>query len=299
MQNTVLELHQNFCEDCEYARNYRPATIKWFKEAINQFLRFYDGQITEPHQITTDKIRRWFYTKRSNGEWTADTMLGRYKALKAFFKWCVESNYLKENPVTPIQKPRLEQKLPKSISKQDAQIILDYAFDMPAKYRYTRYRNRAMLAVLVYTGLRVGEMMNLKMSEVDMENKVVMVKSGKGGKDRLVPISTKLYEYLMQYLNDRNRLKKSSIYLFNTLRGDGAVTYSGVKRVVSAVKKGTGVNFSPHKLRHTFATLMLEGGCDLFSLQKMLGHSDIKTTTIYLSTSVTMLQEQIRKHPLG
>jgi len=299
MQNTILDQHQQFCDECLYSRNYHPTTIKWYKEAINQFLRFHDGQITELHQITTERVRKWFYFKRSTGEWTADTLLGRYKALKAFFKWCVTNGYLKENPVSPIQKPHLDQKLPKSITKENAQMILDYAFNLPAKYRFTRYRNRAMLAVLIYTGLRLSEMLNLKMGEVDMENKMILVKAGKGGKDRMVPISVKLHEYIAQYLKDRNRLNKVSIYLFNTLHGNGPLTGNGVKCAVNAIKKGTGINFSPHKLRHTFATLMLEGGCDLFSLQKMLGHNDIKTTTIYLSTSVGMLQEQINKHPLG
>jgi len=299
MQNKVLDFHQQFCDECVYSKNYRPTTIKWYKEAINQFLRFYDNQIIDFHQITVEKVRNWFYTKRSRGEWTADTLLGRYKALKAFFKWCVANGYMKLNPIDLIQKPRLEQKLPKSISKQDAQTILEYSFDIPAKYRFTRYRNRAILAVLVYTGLRVGEMMSLKLSSVDMENRVITVISGKGGKDRLVPISSKLHEYLAQYLKDSQRLKKASVYLFTTLKGDGPVTTSGIKKMIDPIKKGTGINFSPHKLRHTFATLMLEGGCDLFSLQKMLGHSDIKTTTIYLSTSVGMLQEQIMKHPLG
>lgn len=229
----------------------------------------------------------------------ADTMLGRYKALKAFFKWCVINGYMKTNPIDLIQKPRLDQKLPKSISKQDAQAILEYSFDIPARYRYTRYRNRAILAVMIYGGLRVSEVMNLKLSGVNMEDRVITVISGKGGKDRLVPISSKLHEYLAYYLNDSHRLKKTSIYLFTTLRGDGPITTTGVRNMINAIKKGTGINFSPHKLRHTFSTLMLEGGCDLFSLQKMLGHSDIKTTTIYLSTSVGMLQEQIMKHPLG
>lgn len=299
MKNAIFELHQQFCDECQYSKNYRPATIKWYKEAIKQFLGFYDGQITSINQITTEKVRNWFYKKRSSGDWTADTLLGRYKALKAFFKWCVANGYMSVNPIDLIQKPRLEQKLPKSISKQDAQAILDYSFDMPAMYRFTRYRNRAVLAIMIYGGLRVGEVMSLKLSAVDMENRVIAVNSGKGGKDRLVPISGKLHEYLSQYLKDRNRLKKESAYLFTTLRGSGPITTSGVRNMVQAIKKGTGINFSPHKLRHTFATLMLEGGCDLFSLQKMLGHSDIKTTTIYLSTSVVMLHEQMMKHPLG
>ncbi len=206
---------------------------------------------------------------------------------------------MQSNPIDPIQKPRLEQKLPKSITKQDAQTILEYAFSIPSDYRFTRYRNRAMLAIMIYAGLRVSEVMNLKVSEIDLENRVIAVNGGKGGKDRLIPISSKLHEYLILYLGDCKRLKKTSIYLFTTLRGDGPVTMSGIKKMIDPIKKGTGINFSPHKLRHTFATLMLEGGCDLFSLQKMLGHSDIKTTTIYLSTSVGMLQEQIMKHPLG
>lgn len=299
MENAILNYHQQFCDECLYSKNYRPATIRWYKEILRQFLDFHQGQITDFHQITTEKIRAWFYKKRSDGAWTADTLLGRYKGLKAFFKWCVANGYMKANPIDAIQKPQLEKKLPKSISKQDAQTILDYVFDMPAKYRFTRYRNRALLAVMIYGGLRIGEVLNLKLSAIDMENRVIAIHGGKGGKDRLVPISSKLHEYLAQYLNDSQRLKKTSVYLFTTLRGDGPVTTSGVKNVVNSVKKGTGINFSPHKLRHTFATLMLEGGCDLFSLQKMLGHSDIKTTTIYLSTSVAMLQEQIGKHPLG
>lgn len=282
-----------------YGKNYRPATIRWYQQILKEFLSFYEGNLTHISQITTEKLRHWFYTKRSKGEWVADTMLGRYKALKAFLKWCTENNYLPSNPITPIQKPKLEHKLPKSISKQEAQVLLDYAFNVPSMYRYTRYRNRAILAMLIYSGLRIGELLNLKFHEVDMENKVILIKSGKGGKDRLVPIGVKLAEALGRFIEDRARLKKQSIYFFTTLRGDDPFTHQGVRKIVETLKKTTGVNFSPHKLRHTFATLMLEGGCDLFSLQKMMGHSDIKTTTIYLSTSVGMLLEQIGKHPLG
>lgn len=299
MKHAILNLHQQFCDECLYSKNYRISTIKWYQQAIKEFLGFYDGQIVYLDQISTEKIRDWFYAKRAKKEWTADTLLGRYKGLKAFFKWCVFNGYLIKNPVEPIQKPRLEKKLPKSISKQDAQMVLDYAFNLPTPYRYARYRNKAMMAVLIFAGLRVSELLNLKLGEVDLENRVILVKDGKGGRDRLVPISGKLMEILNQYLRDRNRLSKQSIYFFPTLRGNGPTSHTGIKRVIKDIKGATGINFSAHKLRHTFATLMLEGGCDLFSLQKMMGHSDIKTTTIYLSTSVGMLQEQIGKHPLG
>jgi site-specific recombinase XerD len=104
---------------------------------------------------------------------------------------------------------------------------------------------------------------------------------------------------LNEYVQDRNRLGKSGIHFLTALRGNGQVTYRTLCRLVERIRGETGIDFSPHRLRHTFATLMLEGGCDLFSLQKMLGHSDIQTTTIYLSASAQMLQAQILKHPLG
>ena len=299
MKNVILDKHSQFCDECLYSKNYSPATIKWYKECIDQFLKFYEGKIMVFPHITLNKVRNWFYTKRSNGDWCADTLFGRYKGLKSFFKWCVENGYMKQNPIDLIQKPRLEHKLPKSVTRQEAQDILDYSFDMPSRYRFTRYRNRAIMAILIYAGLRAGEMMNLKLHNVDMETRIITVRRGKGGKDRLIPIGGRLYEDLASYLKDRERAKKGGIFFFNTLKSNGPITTSGLKRIVDSIKKGVSVNFSPHKLRHTFATLMLEGGCDLFSLQKMLGHSDIKTTTIYLSTSVTLLQEQIGKHPLG
>ncbi len=299
MKIDILELHQQFRDECLHTDNYRPSTIKWYHEAISQFLRFHDGRIISLDQVTTETIRGWCLAKRSRGDWTADTMLGRLKALKAFFRWCGENGYMDTNPVTPIRKPRLEKKLPKSITKQHAQEILDATLDVPTKYRFTRYRNQAMLATLVYAGLRLGEMLGLRIGNVDLANRVVTVRSGKGGKDRLIPMAGKLHGYLSHYLGERSRLGKGGCFFFTTLRGDGPVTQSGMRRVVKSVRRASGVDFSPHRLRHTFATLMLEGGCDLFSLQKMLGHSDIKTTTIYLSASVGMLQTQMAKHPLG
>jgi len=143
------------------------------------------------------------------------------------------------------------------------------------------------------------EMSQLKVREVDFENNLIHVINGKGGRDRIVPMCAALKRMLLDYWKERERLKKDSVYFFTCLRGDQQFTYNSLKKVVGAVKRGSKINFSPHKLRHTFATLMLEGGCDLFTLSKMMGHSNIKTTTIYLSASVGHMQEQMLKHPLN
>lgn len=297
MKMNILDLHGQFCQECLLIRNYSPATVKWYRDCMRAFLKRVSVVMLD--EITTEVLRNYLYERRLNGTWGADTFLHNYKGLKAFLKWCVGRGYIAENPIVPIDKPKLSAKLPKRITSQEALRVIEYAFNMRCPYRFERYRNRAIFAVMIYAGLRCKEVLALKLQHVDMENMVINVFEGKGGKDRVVPMGAKLRMYLMEYLADRKRLEKGSEYFFTTLRGDGPYTYNGLKRVVAYMQKNAKINFSCHKLRHTFATLMLEGGCDLFSLQKMLGHSDIKTTTIYLSASVRMLQTQILKHPLG
>lgn len=176
-------------------------------------------------------------------------------------------------------------------------MVLEASFHRKYNYRFERYRNRAAIGMMIYAGLRAGEVMNLKLGDVDFKNSVININQGKGGKDRIVPICLPLQRILLEYLKDRERLNRKCISFFTSTHGDIPFTYNGLKRVIETLKKETDINFSAHRLRHTFATLMLEGGCDLFSLQKMMGHSDIKTTTIYLSTTVHHLQEQIKNTP--
>lgn len=284
-----LDLHSEFCQEAEIIKNFRPSTIQFYVNSIKYFVKW--SGLKNLEEINTEKLRSFLYMGRIERKWTADTFMHHYKSLRAFLKWCVNRGYLNLNPILPIEKPRLEKKLPKRITKQEAQMVLEYSFNRKWAYRFERYRNRAVIAMMIYSGLRAGEIMNLKLNDVDLKNNVISVNQGKGGKDRIVPICLPLQRVLLEYLKDRDRLNRTCTNFFVSRRGDFPFTYNGLKKVIEILKKETGVNFSAHRLRHTFATLMLEGGCDLFSLQKMMGHSDIKTTTIYLSTTVNHLQE--------
>jgi site-specific recombinase XerD len=134
---------------------------------------------------------------------------------------------------------------------------------------------------------------------VDLENLTLFVRQGKGAKDRIVPLSYTLAEILKKYLAERQRLHKTCPEFFVSLNRNMGFTQVGLKHVVNQICKASGIKFKIHTLRHTYATLMLEGGCDIYSLSKMMGHSDIKTTTIYLAASVDHLRAQIQKHPLN
>lgn len=299
MNMKIETLHKRFCEEARIIKNYSPETVKWYKRTITAFLKHQKYKLKTVDRISTDHLREFLYWGRLERDWTADTFLVYYKGIKSFLKWCEGRGYIHENPILKIEKPKLKKKLPKRISKDEALLVLDHAFNQQNAYRFQRYRDRAVLAVMIYAGLRSKEVLQLKIQDIDLDNSIIHVVNGKGGKDRMVPVCSALKRILQEYWVDRERLGKETIYYFSRLRGDGAFTKNGLKKAVERLKKHSKINFSPHKLRHTFATMMLEGGCDIFTLSKMLGHSDIKTTTIYLSASVDHMHEQIMKHPLN
>jgi site-specific recombinase XerD len=279
--------------------NYRPSTVGWWRHAFRMFLgHFPEGEITRLKHMDFERLRGYLYEKRLSG-WNASTFSSQYRALKAFLSWCVKQGHLDTHPMQGIERPRLEKRLPRRISLEDARRVLDFAFHGPAVYRLERYRNRALLGVMLYAGLRASETLDLLVADINLADGIVHVRCGKRAKDRLVPMSPALQGYLREYLGDRERAGKRSAFLFTPVKEDQRLGMSGLKRMILRTRKKSGVEFSAHRLRHTFATLMLEGGCDLFSLQKMLGHSDIQTTTIYLSASAHMLRSQIAKHPMG
>jgi site-specific recombinase XerD len=219
--------------------------------------------------------------------------------LVVFFRWCVERNHLPSNPADGIETPKLTKTLPARLTKQEATRLLEYIENYPWPYTFQRWRNHAIFATFLHAGLRKRELLRLKMIDLDLENQSLFVRQGKGGKDRIVPVSATLAGSLRRYLKERSRLGKACPEVFTSLNRDMGFTDQGLKNLVAAARRMTGMHLRVHTLRHSFATLMLEGGCDLFSLSKMMGHSDIKTTTIYLAASAAHLRTQMMKHPLN
>lgn len=203
------------------------------------------------------------------------------------------------NPMENIELPKLEKRIPSKLTKQVTLKLLEVVYNYPYPYRFLRYRNHALFSMFVFAGLRKNELLHLKLTDVDIENLSIFVRQGKGNKDRIVPMSNTLAHILKRYLQERKRLNKTCPEFFASLNRNQGFTDDGLKHVVDDLKKASGISFTIHKLRHTFATLMLEGGCDIYSLSRMMGHSDIKTTTIYLSASVEHLRSQMTKHPLN
>ena len=296
----LIDLFQQFCSDAIVFGNRRQATVHWYERCIGTFLKRCP-HVQELRDFNEENIRSFFYDGRLNRGWKSKTMRGYHAAFSGFARWCVKRGFLKkdESPVARIEKPIAEKTLPKSVTKEQALLILDHAFHQQTCYRFLRFRNRALFATMIFAGLRVRELLNLKLHDIDLQTGSLFVRCGKGAKDRMVPLCLKLRLYLEEYLKERGRLRRNSPYLFTSRGKDCGMTYNSMKKVIEGVRARSGIQFTNHGLRHTFATLMVEGGCDIYALSKMMGHSDIRTTTVYLSASTAHLQEQIQKHPLN
>lgn len=290
-------ISQKFFDYSTYIKGYSPKTIKSYRQSINFFCKF--ANISEIEQVTSENTRNLFYYGRTTLNWTPTTFISHRNSLMVFFRYCVNEGHLKCNPIEGIELPKLEKRIPSKLTKQDAMRILEVTDNYPYVHNFLRFRNYAMFATFIFTGIRKSELLNLKNTDVDVENLSLFIRQGKGSKDRIIPINYRLAEALQKYMVVRKKAYKTCPEFFASYTYDMGFTEDGMKRLVEKIVKATGIKFNLHKLRHTFATLMLEGGCDIFSLSKMMGHSDIKTTTIYLAASAQHLREQILKHPLN
>jgi len=290
-------LCEKFCDYSLSIRGQSKATIRRYRYVIGCFSRF--TGILELDQITEDKVRALFYYGRTERKWSVNTFIVYHVTLLVFFRWCIKQGYMETNPICEIEKPRLEKKLPTKLTKQAAFRLLEIVDNYRWTDKFLRVRNHAIFSTFIFAGLRKQELLNLKYADVDIENLTIFVRQGKGNKDRIIPISYTLAQSLKKYSDERKRLNRTCPEFFTSLNRNHGYTSDSLKALVKQISDASGVKFSVHKLRHTFATLMLEGGCDVYSLSKMMGHSDIKTTTIYLSASVEHLRSQMTKHPMN
>lgn len=216
--------------------------------------------------------------------------------IKNFYKYLEKIGELKNNPSLNIEAPKLKKSLPRVLSVSDIDKLLD--INLIDKYSY---RNKAMLELMYSSGLRISELVNLKMQDIDLIENIVRV-YGKGSKERIVPIGDYASKYLEIYIKEyRPKLIKKQVndYLFLNSRGNNISRQALFKIIKQLLRdKNLNTNFSPHTLRHSFASHMLENGADLRSIQELLGHSDISTTQIYTHISDKKIKENyVESHP--
>ena len=214
--------------------------------------------------------------------------------LRGFYKYLKKMNIINEDITTNIDNLKLEKHLPSVLEPEEIDKLMDIKLNNPFNIR-----TKAMLELMYSSGLRVSELVNLTINDIDLYNNIIIV-NGKGRKERIVPIGEIAKESLSNYLSCRNVLLKKKNGNPNELflNNHGlAITRNGFNYLLNNVLKEKGIDkkVSPHTLRHSFATHMLDNGADLRTIQELLGHSDIVTTRIYTHISKKQIQENYDK----
>ncbi len=271
------------------------------KEAYANDLRKYFNYMQE-HHISFKNIKRQdilnYLKDLKEGQISEKTISHHLTVIRSFYKFLLLEKIVSDNPAKLIELPKIRKSLPSVLTEEEVSKLLSFS----PKNSY-EYRNKAILELLYASGLRVSELIHLTFSDIDLEASMIRV-YGKGKKERLIPIGEYATMALKIYIeNHRSFLikKERSDYLFLNNHGK-MITRQGVFKMFKQLAKEMKiqVNFSPHTLRHSFATHLLNHGADLRSIQELLGHSDISTTQIYTHVTSEKMKEDYQKyHPHG
>ncbi len=245
-------------------KNYSDNTIKNYVCQVDMFLRSHQEQFTEPAKINEQSIKTWLLQFK-----TRNAMCHAISALKLFYKKTIKQPMKFKH----IEYPRSEKKLPKIIDKE---YLLKQILKIENK------KHKAIISLAYSTGMRVSEVCNLKIVDIDSKRMIITIRQSKGKKDRIVALSEKILEILREYFKEFNPKE----YLFN---GQFDLQYSH-RSCNQIVKQYLGKEYHFHQLRHSNATALLEAGTDIRIIQKHLGHSSSKTTEIYTHVSTAIIQ---------
>lgn len=248
----------------------------------NDLEKFYNYINKNIYDITSNDIRKYI-NHLSDEKISSKSISRKIVSIRTFYDYLVKNKKIDNNPCEKIESPKLKKALPKTLNEDEINKLLDFKAENALEYR-----NKAMLELMYASGLRVSELVNLNVLDINLTDSYVKV-FGKGKKERIVPFGDITSKVLDEYINIyRNSLLKGYLTdkLFISSYGKG-ITRQGFFKMLKDIAKKQGItkNFSPHTLRHSFATHLLHHGADLRSIGELLGHENIKTTQIYTHLS--------------
>lgn len=281
-------------------KKYSSNTFKNYSIDIDEFKTYLKKEGISFFDVDYDFIKgylMYLYDKKLS----RNSIARKLSSLRSFYKYLFNLELIKSNPFNYVSSPKKEKKLPKYLGVEELEII----FNTPNINEELGQRDRLILEILYATGVRVSELVNIKIEDIDFNRKEIKVK-GKGSKDRIVCFGDYCLDFLNLFINDGRKkiLEKhhtSCSYLIINDNGK-KITTRGIELIINNIVRKASIKkrVSPHMIRHTFATHLLNEGCDLITVQELLGHESLETTQIYTHVSNEHLREVYLKcHPRG
>lgn len=269
------------------ARNLSPSTLLWYRRYTAHLASWLtERQLTDPAQVTSRHLREYLVDLQSQ-DISAGTVHHHARCARAFFNWLVEEEILAVSPMLRVKMPRVPQQVLPAFSEADVKALMA-ACDTD--------RNRAIVLCLLDTGARLREMCDLRVGDVELASGLVVITQGKNRKSRDVFLGAQTRRAVRRYLSARAELRDGDP-LWLTERGDSGLSTMGVQRMLQRLGARAGIaNCHPHTFRRTFAIASLRAGMDLVTLQRLMGHSDVKILTRYLDQNRDDLQAAHRQY---
>jgi integrase/recombinase XerC len=290
----------NFLHYLKAERRYSEHTVKSYQIDLSQFIQYLEDQIlkSKVRPLSVDKkYIRCFIEELYVYGLNKRSISRKLSAIKSFFKYLQRIREIEHNPVADIHSPKLDKPLPTVLDEKEIQKLMD----LPDQSKFSGIRDRAILELFYGCGVRLSELIQLKMKQIQLTNHYIIVE-GKRNKERVLPIGGKAAEALRKYLESREQIikeKRSFELVFLSPKGNALyplAVQQMVKKYLQRISEQD--HLSPHVLRHTYATHLLDRGADLLAVKELLGHSSLSTTQIYTHVSMDRLKSVYHKaHP--
>jgi len=286
-----------FLDYLQFEKRYSRHTIIAYQGDLEQFYQYLGNQFDSPalEQITAGMVKSWLATIKEYDDLAAKSINRKISALKSFFKYQMRLGLLDKSPMLMVVSPKAKKRLPVFVAEKDM-VTLFASVEFPDNWNGRT--ERLVLLLFYQTGMRLSELIQLKVGQLDPSSKQVKV-LGKGNKERIIPIEGGILTEIASYIQDRNLVLPGTNFVFTTAKGrplQPRTVYAFVKKwltLVTTVQKK-----SPHILRHSFATHLMNHGADLNAVKELLGHSSLAATQVYTHNSIEKLKEVFNKaHP--
>lgn len=285
-----------FIDYLKYQKNYSIYTCNNYKKDLKEYNNFIVSNKLDYKNLSYEDATK--YLKFLNEEKNAKSSISRkLSSIRSFYKFLVLNNITDKNIFLIVSSPKKDKKIPKFINYSDINEI----FNVPNINTSSGQRERLILEILYGSGVRVSELVNIKLKDINLNNKSILI-YGKGSKERIVSFGDYAYEMILKYINE------GRVNLLGNIKSDYLIvgknkenlTTRRIEQIIDKIIEKTSIklNITPHVFRHTFATHLLDNGCDLLAVQELLGHASLSSTEIYTHVSNEHLREVYRKcHP--
>lgn len=290
---------EKYLEYLSFQKGYSSNTVISYRRDIYKFLEYMEKENASFNDVDSILIRNFLLEETLNGI-SKRSSQRRLVALRRFYEWMLKEKKVKFNPFKIISSPKLDKTLPDFLHQEE---IDELFVNNEKRTDFLALRDHALLELLYASGLRVSEVVNLTIDQIESQTRIIKV-TGKGNKERMVPYSVECKKALDKYINEcrkeiieKNKLENDPKALFLNARGE-KLTTRGVEYILKSIEKKIGMELDlhPHKMRHSFATHLLDEGVDLRVIQEILGHESLETTQVYTHISTSKMIESYQNY---